>query len=432
MISIVMPVYNTGKYLEESLQSILSQSYTDFELICVDDCSSDELTKKILYEYNSKDNRIKVLSMEQNVGAAEARNIGMDHAKGTYLVFLDGDDIFHKDMLMNAYTTIEKYDADMCVWGYRTFCTTEEEKKILHENCPIRIDNRTDGIFKVSDLPENGLNLWTTGPWTKLCKKAFLVDNNIRFQTLKCSNDVFYSIMCAVCAKKIVYVEGEQILVNYRTGSGMQISSNRDPRCVCDAVEQILINIQRNTCLDRQILYAFLNMLIYEFRNSHNELWREESYYRIRAIIKSYFENVLLENNAYNVLRQKIENLDYRYGQVFLNAVFEEQLRSAQDELKKEIGQVKELVVWGRGKRGKAFINIIELFDCEKVMIVDSRNDEVGTVIYNGIPIIHTDEVKGRECLIVATNTHIYNYIKNLDDFNCAKVINIEPYCPVG
>ena len=132
------------------------------------------------------------------------------------------------------------------------------------------------------------------------------------------------------------------------------------------------------------------------------------------------------------MLKQKIESLDYNYGQVFLSADFEEQLRDAQDKLKKEIGQITEMVVWGRGKRGRAFANMIDLFDCDKVMVVDGRNDEVGMVTENGISIIHTDEVKERDCLIVASNTSIYNYIKSLDEYRCARVINIEPYCPVG
>lgn len=432
MISIIMPVYNTGKYLEESLQSILSQTYTDFELICVDDCSKDKLTKEVLHKYSEEDSRIKVLWLEQNVGAGEARNIGLAYATGEYITFLDGDDIFHKDMLKNAYTTIEKYDADMCIWGYRIFCSNGLEKQVLEEVGPVKEGNITDSVFALSDLSENGLNLWSTSPWTKLCKRSFLVNNNICFQTLRCANDVYYSLLCAIYAKKMVYVEGEQILVDYRTGSSNQISSNRDPRCVCDAIEKILKRVNIDTHLSVQVARAFLGMMRYEFNSSSNDRLREESYYRLREMLREYFCDVLFEDNTYNVLKKKIEEEDYSFGQFFLSGEFEGQLRGVQDELKKEIGDIEEVVVWGNGKRGKAFLNILDLFDCKSVMIVDTKNDSVGMFAENEVPIMHTDKVKGKNCVIIATNNCIYNDIKDLDDYKKAKIINLERYCPVG
>lgn len=432
MISIVMPVYNTGKYLEESIKSILLQSYTDFELICVDDCSRDKLTKEILCKYSEEDSRIKVLALERNVGAAEARNIGATHATGTYITFLDGDDVFHKDMLKKIYITIEKYDADMCVWGFRTFCNNGFGEQVLDEISLIKEGNITDTVFELSDLSENGMNLWNTSPWTKLCKRSFLIDNNISFQSLKCANDVYYSLLCAIYAKKIVYVEGEQILVDYRTGSSNQISSNRDPRCVCDAIEKILKRVNMDAHLKAQIASAFLGMMKYEFNSSSDDRWREESYYRLRGMLKEYFCDVVFEDNTYNVLKKKIEEEDYSCGQFFLSGDFEGQLRGVQDELKKEISDIEDVVVWGNGKRGKAFLNILDLFDCKSVMIVDTKNDSVGMFAENEVPIMHTDKVKGKNCVIIATNNCIYNDIKDLDDYKKAKIINLERYCPVG
>ena len=432
MVSIVMPVYNTGKYLAESLQSILSQSYTDFELICVDDCCDDELTKEILHECKSKDSRVKVISFEQNVGAAKARNIGLENAKGEYITFLDADDIFHRDMLLLAYDTAKKYDADMCIWGFRAFDVNGGNKYILYEFNPHKIETKTDHIFELSELPENGLNLWTTAPWTKLCKRSFLVDNNIKFQTLKSSNDVYYSIMCAIYSKKIVYVEEEPCLVDYRTGTDTQISANRDPRCVCEAIEEVLKKIKTDEHLNKQIAYVFLSMMRYEFRNSHNVLWREESYYRLRNILNKQFKDVVFEENTYNILRKKIEEVDYSYGQFFLSGDFEEQLRGVQNELKEIIASAEELVVWGNGRRGSALLSIAHLLDSKRVVVVDSRNDNVGLTTKTGNSIMHTDDIKGRKCTIIATNTYIYDYIKSSDDYKDIKVINLEPYCPVG
>ena len=76
MVSIIMPVYNSEKYIEESIKSVLCQSYNDFELIIVDDCSSDG-SRKIMQGMADKDDRIKVIHLEQNKGVANARNVGM-------------------------------------------------------------------------------------------------------------------------------------------------------------------------------------------------------------------------------------------------------------------------------------------------------------------------------------------------------------------
>ena len=91
-ISIIMPLYNAARFLEESLESIRKQSFQDFELICINDASTDN-TIQILQTFQIKDSRIKILSNDERRGAAFSRNRGMREAKGTYLSFLDGGDI---------------------------------------------------------------------------------------------------------------------------------------------------------------------------------------------------------------------------------------------------------------------------------------------------------------------------------------------------
>ena len=92
-ISVVMPLYNAQKYLKESLDSILCQSFSNFELICINDDSSDD-TENILKEYQSRDSRINIYKNAERSGAALSRNKGIEVAKGKYIIFLDGDDLF--------------------------------------------------------------------------------------------------------------------------------------------------------------------------------------------------------------------------------------------------------------------------------------------------------------------------------------------------
>ena len=92
LVSIIMPSYNTGKYISESIQSVLNQTYQNWELIIVDDCSTDD-TDKVIKTFLS-DNRIRFLKNEINSGAAVSRNYALREAKGKWIAFLDSDDIW--------------------------------------------------------------------------------------------------------------------------------------------------------------------------------------------------------------------------------------------------------------------------------------------------------------------------------------------------
>ena len=129
-ISVVLPVYNVANYLRKCLDSLVNQTFKDFEVICVDDGSTDKSTK-ILEEYQKKDNRIKILQ-QQRGGAGAARNLGLGHAQGKYVQFLDSDDYFESNLLEEMYTRAEKYDADLVV------CSS---KKVDDEGNIIRSQN---------------------------------------------------------------------------------------------------------------------------------------------------------------------------------------------------------------------------------------------------------------------------------------------------
>ena len=114
IVSVIMPVYNNEKYLEQCLDSIVNQSLTDIEIICVDDGSEDS-SAEILKRYAEKDSRIRIIYQE-NAGAGAARNNGLRHSRGKYLSFLDSDDFFENDMLEKAVKKIEEDAADFVVF----------------------------------------------------------------------------------------------------------------------------------------------------------------------------------------------------------------------------------------------------------------------------------------------------------------------------
>ena len=112
-ISVIVPIYNTSKYINKCLDSILNQTFVNFELICVDDGSTDGCGR-IIDEYEKKDERVRVFHRETPRGsAAVPRNYGLDKATGKYMMLLDSDDWFDECMFEKMYNMAEKYSSDL-------------------------------------------------------------------------------------------------------------------------------------------------------------------------------------------------------------------------------------------------------------------------------------------------------------------------------
>lgn len=119
MVSVIMPAYNCAEYMKNSVGSVIAQSFTDWELIVVDDCSTDN-TKQVVDDFSRKDERIKYVRLDKNSGAAQARNKGIQLARGKYAAFLDSDDIWMPSKL-------EKQVDFMSKGGFAFTCTHYEK-----------------------------------------------------------------------------------------------------------------------------------------------------------------------------------------------------------------------------------------------------------------------------------------------------------------
>ena len=130
-ISIIMPIFNSEKYIEECLSSLLKQTFKNFEIICINDGSIDN-TLKILKEFEKTDERIHVFTQE-NTGPGIARNNGINKTKGEYLIFLDSDDIFEDTMLEELYSKIKGNDNDIVICNSNNFILLNGKKKIIKQ-----------------------------------------------------------------------------------------------------------------------------------------------------------------------------------------------------------------------------------------------------------------------------------------------------------
>ena len=119
LVSIVTPTYNCGKFITETIESVIGQTYKNWEMIIVDDCSKDN-TQEIVKKYLKNDKRIKYIKFEKNQGAAIARNTAIREAKGRYIAFLDSDDLWSKDKLEKQINFMKKN-------SYSFTCTAYEQ-----------------------------------------------------------------------------------------------------------------------------------------------------------------------------------------------------------------------------------------------------------------------------------------------------------------
>ncbi|RDI58374.1 glycosyltransferase family 2 protein [Flavobacterium glaciei] len=132
LLTVTIATYNVDKFISESIESILNQSFQDFEIICIDDGSHDN-TVSILQEFANKDRRVKVIAKKVNQGLAVARNESLALATGTYVMFLDGDDIYDITLFEKAIAVAEKDSSDMVLWDYVSFYENHQIQKLKEQ-----------------------------------------------------------------------------------------------------------------------------------------------------------------------------------------------------------------------------------------------------------------------------------------------------------
>ena len=196
LISIIVPIYNVEKYLSKCIESILEQTYTNFELILVNDGSPDKCGR-ICNEYAKKDSRIKVIH-KKNGGLSSARNIGIDVAKGEYLGFVDSDDYI--EPYMYEYLLKAALDNE-CSLSVCNINYVFEDGKILN-----KVTNASDEVLNfVEAITEmNTYKKFDMGAWSKLYKKDLF--KNIRFPEGKLSEDFYIMYKIFDRAQKVAYV----------------------------------------------------------------------------------------------------------------------------------------------------------------------------------------------------------------------------------
>ena len=140
LVSIITPNYNAGKFIAETIESVINQTYTNWELIIVDDCSTDD-SLAIINEFIKKEDRIKLIKLSKNSGPAVARNNGIEVAKGEYMAFLDSDDRWFSNKLEVQLNVMQKHNYALTFTSYYSVNEQKEKQKIIRAKKQITYKN---------------------------------------------------------------------------------------------------------------------------------------------------------------------------------------------------------------------------------------------------------------------------------------------------
>ncbi len=421
-ISIVMPVHNTPEYaLRESLDSILAQEFTRFEVICIDDGSSVKETIETLNEYKIKDNRVQVIRLDESIGCGGARNVGIKMIRGKYTIFLDSDDYFAPHYLKKLYELIEFENTDVCITGFSIFNETNNGKEIIKAHS---MDRNYESYVKDADF----LIEATVSACNKLVKSEYLIEVNAKFLTTNTDDDVYYGLIILLCTDRFSLLDDTEGFY-YRFNTNYQMSSKMNPLDLWIGINEVNKELSIKGMLSEsniQMIDTYLiNTGIMEMNNCSNQ-GDTISFYKL---VSDYLKHSDTNFNTRTHLYRK-----YWITQSYESKWFEtigdyyKQLDSKKNEILALFENVrKPIVIWGIGKRGQAFERFAKDNGMEIRAVCDSKNKGCGKQDDYGNIILNTEEVVALDDISVVTSNDAI--AKELDDVYGMNTISIEHFC---
>lgn len=409
LISVIIPVYNVSKHLGKCLDTVLNQTFKDFEIIAIDDNSTDN-SYEILKEYSKKDSRIIIFKNPHNIGAARTRNIGIQLARGKYLTILDSDDFFEYDFLEKMFNEAENTNSDLVLCSFYKY-VDNIKKDLLYNFSPVFLNKKLTNPFNPQIISKELFKIFAgfaVVPFNKLILRSWLIENDIYFQDLPNSNDVYFGSAVLIHAIKISYLD--KPFIHKRTGWGGNIENHRhkNPYSFYYALKKLYGTLKNfsefniylssfNTYVIDSVRYIF-SILKPKEQEEFLKFWQNEGFLSLNMINLS--EKDFMSPKFYYQWRLLSEKSFISYDDFGIAAknVYENFFRKLSEKNYKA-------AVWGYGLEGKSFVkmaeicnyNLIEAYDKDKnkhqdepisVKFFENRNKKVNAVIVTNTVLI--------------------------------------------
>lgn len=318
LISIIMPVYNGSGVISKAIDSILGQTFKQWELIVIDDCSIDN-TKEILQSYMEKDSRIHFYKQTKNMGPGAAKNAALKLAKGSYITFCDADDWVENNMYEEMYRAADSNNADVVLCGYfqDVYGQNESKKKTLE----IKADSgfTVSGSNVAASVPKLDQQKVFSYAWNKLYSREIIVQNNVEFSQKLFGEDYdfniaffnYVNIMSVLKNSYYHYIkkDSESLTAKY-IASYYEIIEDRFSRMRTYLVsKRVYCDVCKETALTVHIKHVLTAMI--RDCDKRAGYTKKERYKRIKLML----------GNSYSIEAQKYASSETRSGRI-CNSVF--------------------------------------------------------------------------------------------------------------
>lgn len=421
-ISVIIPVYNGEKFIDEFIECLSQQTMMDYEAIFIDDNSSDH-TEDILRKFVSSDERCHYLRNDTRQGAAFSRNRGIELSKAPYVLCLDADDRFEDDLLEQVTDVAFTYNADMVMLergdfnGFDTHTIKRSRQMFDDEKKKLRRQ-----VFSVEDQPIDFLLRCENGTCDRAIRKKLLDKYQIRFQNLKNSNDVFYAVFSTFLAERIVHTKTFDNLYHRRVHTEPdRISNHRDPMCAFQALLAIHDKLIKHDLWDKYCVYFWVFALdslekqLFVCKESHRQrevydyvqekglrqlgIEDDRNYMRLPIDFQKQYSKLLnlpYEKKCFN-LSMTVEALANLYSYKLLTLV--------------EAMDGKPLGFWGLGRVTPVFIEAYKRQGGVIHCIIDNDASKQGNTVKE-VKVVSFEEAYGKVEAIIISNRHYYDSIR--------------------
>ena len=407
VVSCIIPIYNCESVLRRALDSLVGQSFKDWEALCVDDASDDK-SASIIECYCRRDERFKIIRQECNMGAAKARNTGLNMAKGEYVIFLDSDDMFYSCLLETLVERASHSKADLVTFGYEIEYVDSIYGKKRGE---IETYHNYDKTVLGDRMIFSDLIRVKPCSWDKFIRKQLLDDNGIMFQEIKTNDDILFSYSVACSAQKILFIS--DILYKYYFGGQGSLTQEtiKGNNNSIKAYIHTYYYVKKNK---PKMAMEFLNYILDTFQYYFELDYSRQSLRSLEVQLKSEIdfmreierlrndERILAHNRFFlKSILDGEEIIEIKRG-YYIQKALAELFRNNRD---------RTLVLWGCGKMGKEIIDFTNGLGLRLGYVVDLNEGKWGQS-YGGYDVTSYDSIKGDDDLIIASNPLFLDSIK--------------------
>lgn len=406
-VSIVIPVYNSAKYLSMCLDSVLHQTLQNIEILCIDDGSMDE-SRDILQSYETQDDRIRVIDYKNNHGPAYARNVGLDAARGKYIFFLDSDDMIVPGAFSALVEFADNEALDIVFFDAEIIYENEEIKKNFHDyvgkrkNIYPHIYSGYEFFFSAG---ENGD--YDSVLWRRFFKKSFLRQNQLHFLNGSYfGEDTLFCWQTVLLAKRVRCLNRSYYIYRRREGSSMTspVTIKRLESAIAVHCEEVrfLCEYPRDI-VEMKPVYDFLALSLSNLRKVY----------------------IMVQQAGNDMTQIRFSDPFYEmiYRAFILQGIGSRQL--SLDELEK-IDKAQQVIIYGAGKVGKDVLRYLSDYNINRVFFAVTRLAEEPQYVMGNL--VHSiDEFVGQasESIVLLAVTRRYQdkMLANLDALGFCNVL---------